>query len=62
MGKIYIAIDVGCHECGVDSEVIGSSYSKEEAEQMCNKRSEKTGNWRNNGQSIPEVFEVTLPI
>lgn len=60
MNKIYIAIDIGCHECGVDSEVIGYSYDEEEAQSMADKRSEETKNWREGGQSIPLVFELKL--
>lgn len=60
MNKIYIAIDVGCHECGADSEAIGAFYSKEEAEEAADRRSEATGNWRDGGQSIPQVFEIEL--
>lgn len=56
--KLYIAIDVGCHECCVDSEVIGSFKKRESAEAACAERSAETGNWRDGGQSIPQVFEV----
>lgn len=44
MNKVYIAIDVGCHECSVDSEAIGAFYSKEEAEEAADRRSEATSN------------------
>jgi len=60
MSKIYVAIDVGCHECGVDSEVIGTFKAVKEAEEACTKRTEETGNWRDMGQSIPRVFEITV--
>lgn len=49
MEKIYVLIDVGCHECGA------------EADKACAQLSEKTNNWRDVGQSIPEVFEVDIP-
>lgn len=60
MEKIYVAIDVGCHECGVGSEVIGAFKTEEEAEKAAEERSDSHGDWRDGGQSIPEVFEVEL--
>ncbi len=61
MEKIYVLIDVGCHECGVDSEFVASYNTEKEAEVAREKLSKKTDNWRDGGQSIPEVFEVIIP-
>ena len=60
MEKMFILIDVGCHECGVGSEYIKSFKTMEEADKACDELSEKTGNRRDGGQSIPEVFEVDI--
>jgi len=60
MKKIYVVIDVGCHECGVGSEEVGIYETREEAEKIAKELSEDTGNWRDGGQSIPEVFEFDL--
>lgn len=60
MNKYYVAIDVGCHECGVGSEVIGTYKTYDEAVAACEKRSDETNDWRDGGQSIPEVFEIKL--
>lgn len=57
---VYVAIDVGCHECGVDSEVIGSYNTEEEAESACKKKTDEHNNWRDGGQTIPQVFTVNL--
>lgn len=59
MGKLYVVIDVGCHECGVDSEVVGTYRTPQTAEKAAQKRSAETGDWREGGQSIPQVFEIT---
>ncbi len=61
MEKIYVLIDVGCHECGVGSEFIASFVDEESANKACEEHSKKTGKWRDGGQSIPEVFEIILP-
>ncbi len=61
LNEFYVLIDVGCHECGVGSEYIGSYETEEEADKACKELSEKTGEWRDGGQSIPEVFKVTHP-
>jgi hypothetical protein len=61
MEKVYVAIDVGCHECGVGSEVIGSFKTKGGADDACDKRADETKEWRDGGQAIPEVFEIILP-
>lgn len=57
---VYAAIDVGCHECGVGSEVIGSYNTEEEAESACKKKTDEHNNWRDGGQTIPQVFTVNL--
>lgn len=61
MGKLFVAIDVGCHECGVGSEVIGVYLTEQEAQNACADRSADTDNWRDGGQSVPEVFEIKTP-
>lgn len=59
--KLYVVIDVGCHECGVSSEVIGAYWDQSAATAARLKRRAETGQWRDGGQSIPEVFEVEVP-
>jgi hypothetical protein len=60
MSKIYVVIDVGCHECGVGSEVIKAYKSKAAADKKARAVAGETGCWRDGGQSVPEVFEVEL--
>lgn len=57
MRKVYIAIEIGCHECGVGHEVIGTYNAKKTAQSHADER----GDWRDGGQSIPAVFEVEIP-
>lgn len=54
--KKYILINIGCHECGVGHEVVGVYRTEEEAEKVASKQKE----WRDGGQSVPEVFEVEI--
>ena len=58
---MFVLIDIGCHECGVSSEYVKSFNSKSEAKEARQKLSNRSGDWRDGGQSIPEVFEVELP-
>lgn len=60
MSKLYVVIDIGCHECGVSSEVVGAYKTRKSAEKNRIERSLKTKQWRNGGQSIPKIFEVEL--
>lgn len=61
--KLFVAIDVGCHECGVDSEPIGAAWSEAEALAMCEalEASRENRQWRDGGQSIPQVFAIDVP-
>lgn len=57
---VFVAVDIGCIECGEDSNVLGIFATKEQADKACDKASEKQlKNWR--GQHIFEVFEAKLP-
>lgn len=58
--KRYIVIDIGCIECGISSKAIGSYKTQEEADKACENVTEQTGNWRDGGQSSPEVFEIDI--
>ena len=60
-GKVvFVAVDIGCIECGEDSNVLGIFGTKEMAVEACDKaRDEQLKNWR--GQHIFEVFEAKLP-
>jgi hypothetical protein len=59
--KVWTVIDVGCQECGVDSVVVGTYLTLDEARAACDVRSEETGGWRDGGQTIAEVFELDIP-
>ena len=55
--SLYVAVDVGCIECGEETTVIGIYESKERAEAVLAKaREEQEKNW--NGQHVFECHEV----
>lgn len=55
---LYVAVDIGCIECGEDSAVLGIFDSMERAEQVKNDHfSRHKKNW--NGEHSFEVFEVS---
>lgn len=55
----YLAMDIGCIECGESSAVIGVFSTAAEAEAACEvARIEQGKNWR--GQHSMEVFELDL--
>lgn len=57
---VFVAVDIGCIECGEDSDVLGIFTTKEQAEKACNEAGDKQSkNWR--GQHNFEVFEAQLP-
>ena len=54
----FLAFDVGCLECGEDSNVIGFFNNEKEAEDACNKASAKQHqNWH--GQHDFRVFDIS---
>lgn len=59
--KLFVVIDVGCHECGVGSEPVGAYTDKAEAYLACTAKNEATDGWRDGGQTIAEVFEIETP-
>jgi hypothetical protein len=56
--KLYAVIDVGCHECGVGHEVVGTYSTREEADAASATRDKETNQWRDGGQTICVVFEL----
>jgi hypothetical protein len=59
--SVWVVIDVGCHECGVDSEPVGIFQTEAQAETAAENRFAETKGWRNGGQTICQVFAMTLP-
>ena len=59
--SVFVVIDVGCHECGVDSEPVGIYRSQKEAVVAAAERDTETGRWRDGGQTRAQVFEMELP-
>lgn len=60
MSKLYVLIDIGCNHCGMPSNVVGSFKTKAKAVKALDAVIEVNKDYRNPGQSIPQVFEVTL--
>lgn len=59
--KVWVVIDVGCHECGVESEPVGIFRTEEAAALALAETSKQTGGWRDGGQTIAEMYEMDLP-
>ena len=57
---MFVAVDIGCIECGEDSNVLGIFTTKEQAETACGAASDKqVKNWH--GEHRFHVFEAKLP-
>ena len=55
--KVFVAVDIGCIECGEESRVIGIYPTREAAEQaLIRPAAEQEADWH--GQHSFEVFEV----
>jgi len=59
--RVWVVIDVGCHECGVDSEPVGIFANEVDADTAASQRQAQTNGWRNGGQTIAEVFAMDTP-
>lgn len=56
MKVYYVAIDIGCLECGEESAFLGVFSSEDRAQRVCDKAEESQGNnWH--GQHSFEVFK-----
>lgn len=56
--KRWLAFDIGCIECGEDSDVIGTFDTQAEAEEACDSAMKKhCANWH--GQHSFQVFDLT---
>jgi hypothetical protein len=58
-GLVWVAVDIGCLECGESSSVIGLYATKAEAESAA-AGDEQRQNWEQ-GQHSFQVFEAALP-
>lgn len=61
MKKQFLAMDIGCIECGEESSVIGIFSSKTEAEKAIEKYRDPEHRWGKegrHGQHYEEVFEI----
>lgn len=55
--KLFVAVDVGCIECGEESAVLGVFTSEEKAQEVLNDHmNRQSKNWR--GQHSFEFFEI----
>lgn len=53
----FVAVDIGCIECGESSAVLGVFTDKAQAEEVCNKaKKEQHENWT--GEHHFDVYEV----
>lgn len=57
MTNLYVAVDIGCIECGEETQVLGIFTSLTRAEEVCNEHAARhCAKWR--GQHAFEVFPV----
>ena len=61
MTKVWVVIDVGCYECGVDSEPVAIYSTEVDAESAADECNKRTGKWRDGGQTIARIFEMSMP-
>ena len=57
MDKPWMVFNIGCIECGVDSDVVGLYATEEEAEQIAGTCRDAL-HWRQGGQNSFEVFDL----
>jgi hypothetical protein len=55
--KRYLVFNIGCLECGVSSDVVGTYATEEEAKQVAALMSKKL-DWREGGQNEFLVFDL----
>ena len=60
MTKPWLVFNVGCIECGVDSNVVGLYETEEEALRIARACREEL-HWRQQGQNAFEVFDLRIP-
>jgi hypothetical protein len=60
MANRWLVFNVGCIECGVDSNVVGVYPSREEADKIADIL-EKNLKWRGGGQNEFLVFDLLKP-
>ena len=55
---LYVAVDIGCIECGEHTSVLGIFTEREKADAVCDEHYKRQKeNWH--GQHLFEVFEVS---
>lgn len=57
VGKLFVAVDIGCIECGEQSSVLGV-FDNEEAAELVRDKAQKKQSKEWKGQHDFQVFEV----
>lgn len=60
MSKVFVVVDTGCIECGVETLVLGVFKTKQKAVAVRDAQVAKFNNWRGGGQNDVEIFEAEL--
>ena len=63
--ELYLAMDIGCIECGEKSKVIGVYTTKAEANKAIKDYIDPNHRWGRKGrigQHYEEVFKITIPV
>jgi hypothetical protein len=56
----YLVFNIGCIECSVSSDVVGTYADRDEAVRVAGVLNEKL-EWRDGGQNSFEVFDLYAP-
>lgn len=59
--KVWVVIDEGCQECGVESLPLGIFLTEEKAEAVRAASPTSVNNWRDGGQAGVCIYEMELP-
>jgi len=57
MEDMFLVMNIGCIECGVDSQLVGIFETEKGADEIAKKLREKYS-WRDGGKNAFEVFPV----
>ena len=57
----YAVVNIGCIECGVSTNVVGTYQTNEEADAVASALDAKLS-WREGGQNAFEVFDLEAPM
>lgn len=61
MAEVWVVIDEGCQECGIETEPLGIFLTEVEAEAVADAQRVRFNGWRDGGQACVCVYKMELP-